>query len=71
MWLPGCKGDTSQQVATAQREDLSTSGDSTLTCPVKEAVSQSSNDGRRLYVANIPYATRVEDLRDFFKEFSL
>ena len=71
IWLPDRKGDTSQQVNTAQKEDLSTSDDSTQACSVEGILTRSTNDGRRLYVGNIPYAARVEDLRDFFKEFSL
>ena len=70
IWLPDRKGDTSQQINTAQEEDLSTSGDCTQRYPVESVATRSTNDGRRLYVGNIPYAARVEDLRDFFKEFS-
>lgn len=62
IWLPDSTGDNSQLVTIAQKEKLSLDGDSSMGNPSERAATISTNDGRRLYVGNIPYATAVEDL---------
>ena len=64
-------GDNSQLVTDAQIENLSLDGDSSMGNPSEGAATIITNDGRRLYVGNLPYAMTVEDLREFFKGFSL
>lgn len=39
--------------------------------PSKGTATVGTNDGSRLYVGNLPYAATVEDLREFFRGFSL
>ena len=71
IWLPDSMDDNSQLVTIAQKEKLSLDGDSYMGNPSEGAATISTNDGRRLYVGNLPYATTVEDLREFFRGFSL
>lgn len=37
----------------------------------EEAVAAGAADGRRVYVGNLAYATTEEQLKDFFKDFSV
>ena len=39
--------------------------------PMERAAPISTNDEGRLYVGNLSYAATVEDLREFFREFSM
>ncbi len=66
IWLPDRNGDKSQQGTSAPKEDISMNGDFT-----EGDATGSSNDGRRLYVGNLSYEATVEDLRKFFRGFSL
>ena len=71
IWLPDPNGDKSQQGTSAQKEDLSRNGDSAMTNSTEGDATGSSNDGCRLYVGNLSYEATVEDLRKFFRGFSL
>lgn len=64
-------GVNSQLVTIAQEENLSLNGDSALINRSDGAATTITNDGRRLYVGNLPYGVMVEDLREFFRGFSL
>lgn len=63
--------DNSRLFTIAQRENLCLDGDSLMRNSSEGAATTSTNDGRRLYVGNLSYAATVEDLREFFKGFSL
>lgn len=56
---------------TVQNEDPAINGASPSVDPMERAAPISTNDERRLYVANLSYAATVEDLREFFREFSM
>ena len=38
---------------------------------MEKAAPIRTNNERRLYVGNLSYAATVEDLREFFREFSM
>lgn len=67
IWLPDRKADNSRPETTAQKEKSSMDSESPSVNPVEEAATTSTNDGRRLYVGNLPYAATVEDLMEFFR----
>lgn len=71
IWIPDLMGDDSQIATVAQKENLSLDGDSHMTNPSIGTAAAGTNDGSRLYVGNLSYAATVEDLREFFREFSL
>ena len=71
IWLPDRQGDNSRPETTAQKEKFSMDSESPSVNPLEEAATTSTNDGRRLYVGNLPYAATVEDLMEFFKGFSV
>ena len=71
IWLPDRKGDNSRPDTTAQKEKLSMDSESPSVNLLEEAATTSTNDGRRLYVGNLPYAATVEDLMEFFRGFSV
>lgn len=64
-------GDNSQLITNATKDNSSLDGDSPLRNPLEGAATTSTKNGRRLYVGNFPYAATVEDLREFFRGFSL
>ena len=71
IWFPDPMGDSSRLVTFAQTENVPLNGDSIMTNPLGGTTISRINDGRRLYVGNIPYAATVEDLGEFFRGFSL
>ena len=52
-----------------QNEDSAVNGGSPSLDPSERAAP--TNDGHRLYVGNLSYAATVEDLREFFGDFSM
>ena len=71
IWLPDREGNNSQVDTTVQNEDSTINGGSPSLDRSERAAPVSTNDGRRLYVGNLSYAATVEDLRGFFREFSM
>ena len=71
IWLPDRKGNNSQVDTTLQNEGSATNGRSPSVDPSERAAPISTNDGHRLYVGNLSYAATVEDLREFFGDFSM
>ena len=69
--FPNGHENNSQGVIDAQKEDLLIDGESPTTNALGRAPATNNNAGSRLYVGNISYAATVEDLREFFKGFSL
>lgn len=70
IWLPDCKGDISRLDTSARKEDVTTDRESSDIHPL-EGSTISTNNGCRLWVGNLSYAATVEDLREFFREFSM
>ena len=64
-------GDDTQLVMIEKEESLSLNCDSPMGDVPKGTITTSANDGRRLYVGNLPFAATVEDLEEFFRGFSL
>ena len=70
--FPDRKGNNPQMDTTVvQNEDSAINGESPSIDPLERAAIISTDDGRRLYVGNLSYAATVEDLREFFREFSV
>ena len=71
IWLPERKGNNSQVDPTLQTEDSAINGGSPSENPSERPAPISTNDGHRLYVGNLSFAATVEDLREFFRDFSM
>ena len=71
IWLPDRIGNSSQLDTTVQNKDSAKNGAPPSEHPSERAAPISTNDGHRLYVGNLSYAATVEDLREFFREFSM
>ena len=39
--------------------------------PKPDAAAASADEGRRLYIGNLAYATTEEELKEFFKEYTM
>jgi RNA recognition motif-containing protein len=50
---------------------VGTGGDKPINASTNEAVIRSAEEGRRLYIGNLAYATTEGELRDFFKDYLL
>lgn len=70
IWLSDRKGHDSQLDTTAHREDVTVDRESSDT-NTREGSTVSTKNGCRLWVGNLSYAATEEDLREFFREFSM
>ena len=71
IWLPGRKGNNSQVDTTVQNEDSAINGGSPSVDHSERVAPVNTKHGRRLYVGNLSYAATMEDIREFFREFSM
>ncbi|KAJ5223524.1 hypothetical protein N7468_008066 [Penicillium chermesinum] len=59
-----------EQLATATINDAPTNGTPAAT-QAADAAAASADEGRRLYIGNLAYATTEEELKEFFKSYTI
>ncbi|KAJ5287252.1 hypothetical protein N7478_002938 [Penicillium angulare] len=61
-----------ESVAAATLNDASTTnGTAPAATQATDAAAASADEGRRLYIGNLAYATTEEELKEFFKEYTI
>lgn len=61
---------TSTLAATTLNDADKTNGTAAAAQPT-DAAAASADEGRRLYIGNLAYATTEEELKDFFKSYTM
>lgn len=62
---------TTDMAATAINETANTNGTAPAATQAADAAAASADEGRRLYIGNLAYATTEEELKEFFKSYTM
>lgn len=62
---------TDNLAAATINETPDTNGTAPATSQATDAAAASADEGRRLYIGNLAYATTEEELKDFFKSYTM
>jgi RNA recognition motif-containing protein len=62
---------TTDMAAAAINETANTNGATPATTQSADAAAASADEGRRLYIGNLAYATTEEELKEFFKSYTI
>lgn len=62
---------TDNMAAASINETPNTNGAAPATTQATDAAATSADEGRRLYIGNLAYATTEEELKEFFKEYTM
>jgi len=57
--------------ATTLHETANTNGTTPAATQAADAAAVSADEGRRLYIGNLAYATTEEELKEFFKSYTM
>jgi RNA recognition motif-containing protein len=61
----------SNTLATTNINDTPNTNGTPAASQPTDAAAASADEGRRLYIGNLAYATTEEELKDFFKEYTM
>ena len=59
------------KLAAATINDTPDTNGTTPAAQATDAATASADEGRRLYIGNLAYATTEEELKDFFKTYTM
>lgn len=62
---------TDNLAAATINETPDTNGTAPAASQVTDAAAVSADEGRRLYIGNLAYATTEEELKEFFKSYTM
>lgn len=62
---------TSDKLASATINDTPVTNGTPAATQATDAAAASADEGRRLYIGNLAYATTEEELKDFFKSYTM
>lgn len=62
---------TTDMAAATVNEIANTNGTTQAATQSADAAAASADEGRRLYIGNLAYATTEEELKEFFKSYTM